>query len=157
MISMIAAGQFLHPAVPFAVFQPLSPPGPSRAHRNACGYSSRDVARCVGQLPLRSKNQGIDEVAEITKNHDSVKDSPDISSPGPEEIVDDAREINPELGHDISEGESYESFLEELVAKCTEATRGPGAMESPHTGSSEWAGFRTTKPLLDVSKMVATC
>lgn len=155
---MIVAGQCLYPATPFVVFQPVSPPGPYCAHRNnACKYSSRDAARCAGQLLLRSKDKGIDEVAEIAKNHGSEKDTPEISSPDFEEIVDNAQEINPELSDDISEGESFESFLDELVAKCTEATRGPGAMESPHTGSSEWAGFRTTKPLLDVSKMVATC
>lgn len=48
----------------------------------------------------------------------------------------------------------YVSFLDELLARCTEATRPGVAMESPHTGSSEWAGFRTTKSLLDVSLTV---
>lgn len=47
----------------------------------------------------------------------------------------------------------FKCYLDELVAACTEATTGPGAMESPHTGSSEWAGFRTTKELLEVRSL----
>ncbi|CAN0110833.1 unnamed protein product [Discosporangium mesarthrocarpum] len=40
------------------------------------------------------------------------------------------------------------TFLDELLDRCREATRSKGAMESTHTGSSEWAGFRTTPELL---------
>ncbi|CAM9664582.1 unnamed protein product, partial [Choristocarpus tenellus] len=40
------------------------------------------------------------------------------------------------------------TILEELLDRCKEATRSKGAMESSHTGSSEWAGFRTTPELL---------
>lgn len=42
------------------------------------------------------------------------------------------------------------SLFEELLRKCTEATSSDGATESPHTGSSEWAGFRTKPHLLEV-------
>lgn len=42
------------------------------------------------------------------------------------------------------------SPFEELLRKCTEATSSDGATESPHTGSSEWAGFRTKPHLLEV-------
>lgn len=41
-------------------------------------------------------------------------------------------------------------FLDELVERCTLATRSDAATESPHTGSSEWAGFRTAPELLEV-------
>lgn len=43
------------------------------------------------------------------------------------------------------------SFLDELLERCTDATRSDGAIESSHTGSSEWAGFKTTPELLEVS------
>eukprot|EP00904_Undaria_pinnatifida_P002545 jgi/Undpi1/12291/HiC_scaffold_5.g01967.m1 len=42
-------------------------------------------------------------------------------------------------------------FLDELVGRCTEATRRDGAVESSHTGSSEWSGFKTTPELLEAS------
>lgn len=43
------------------------------------------------------------------------------------------------------------SFLDELLERCTEATKSDGALESSHTGSSEWAGFKTTPELLEAS------
>lgn len=46
------------------------------------------------------------------------------------------------------------SFLAELLARCDAATRSGAATESNHSGSSEWAGFRTTKSLLEVSSVV---
>lgn len=52
---------------------------------------------------------------------------------------------------DPSGGESA-SFLEELVNRCAEATRTDGSLESSHTGSSEWAGFKTTPQLLEVRR-----
>eukprot|EP00752_Nemacystus_decipiens_P008443 g7547.t1 len=46
------------------------------------------------------------------------------------------------------EGES-EGLLEELLARCSEATKSDAATESSHTGSSEWAGFKTNPELLE--------
>ena len=43
------------------------------------------------------------------------------------------------------------SFLDELLERCAAATRSDGAIESSHTGSSEWAGFKTTPELLEAS------
>lgn len=43
------------------------------------------------------------------------------------------------------------SFLDELLERCAEATKSDGAIESSHTGSSEWAGFKTTPELLEAS------
>lgn len=48
---------------------------------------------------------------------------------------------------------SQASFLDELLQWCAEATKPGAAMESVHTGSSEWAGFQTTKSLLEVSSL----
>lgn len=56
-----------------------------------------------------------------------------------------------ESNDENNDAHQYPSFLDELLLRCAEATRPGAAMESPHTGSSEWAGFRTTKCLLDVS------
>lgn len=57
-----------------------------------------------------------------------------------------------EVGHaDTDDSDQSVFFLDELVERCTLATRSDAATESPHTGSSEWAGFRTAPDLLEVS------
>lgn len=50
---------------------------------------------------------------------------------------------------DDGEGER-ESLLDELLARCSAATKSDAATESSHTGSSEWAGFKTSPELLEV-------
>lgn len=50
-----------------------------------------------------------------------------------------------------TEGDEGESLLDELLARCAEATKSDAATESSHTGSSEWAGFKTSPELLEVS------
>lgn len=56
-------------------------------------------------------------------------------------------------GDDCGGSNNKLTFLDELIERCTEATRSNAATESPHTGSSEWAGFRTTPELLKVRGM----
>lgn len=48
-----------------------------------------------------------------------------------------------------TDGEN-ESLLDELLARCSQATKSDAATESSHTGSSEWAGFKTDPELLEV-------
>lgn len=52
---------------------------------------------------------------------------------------------------DTTEGDGTEmSLLDQLLARGAEATKSGGATESSHTGSSEWAGFKTAPDLLEV-------
>jgi len=53
--------------------------------------------------------------------------------------------------NDVPAGEGERlSLLDELLARCAEATTSDAATESSHTGSSEWAGFKTNPVLLEV-------
>lgn len=106
--------------------------------------------------PQRSKEDSVGEL-ENTSNeyYTELQQEGKIFSSGKDVVFAEA--AAPGRGDDYSRSESYDSFLDELVARCGEATRGPGAMESPHTGSSEWAGFRTTQTLLNVSTTISKC
>ncbi|CAN0262415.1 unnamed protein product [Ectocarpus fasciculatus] len=50
---------------------------------------------------------------------------------------------------DVADGEGGLSLLDELLERCAEATKSDAAAESSHTGSSEWAGFKTAPALLE--------
>lgn len=67
----------------------------------------------------------------------------------PAEVVSaEGRSVAPD-----SEGKGEgESLLDELLARCSAATKSDAATESSHTGSSEWAGFKTNPELLEVRK-----
>lgn len=53
-------------------------------------------------------------------------------------------------GRSVADGEGELSLLDELLERCAEATKSDAAAESSHTGSSEWAGFKTAPALLEV-------
>lgn len=53
------------------------------------------------------------------------------------------------VGDPAGEGEDA-SLLDELLMRCAEATKSDTARDSSHTGSSEWAGFKTAPALLEV-------
>lgn len=72
-------------------------------------------------------------------------------------LVDDEDDVQITAGGrvvppiDAAEGGGKEmSLLGELLARGAEATKSGGATESSHTGSSEWAGFKTAPNLLEV-------
>lgn len=60
------------------------------------------------------------------------------------------RSVVPAMSDDADGGGAEVSLLEELLARGAEATKSGGATESSHTGSSEWAGFKTAPDLLEV-------
>ncbi|CAM9425159.1 unnamed protein product [Ectocarpus sp. 13 AM-2016] len=55
----------------------------------------------------------------------------------------------PAGGRSVLDGEGELSWLDELLERCAEATKSDAAAESSHTGSSEWAGFKTAPALLE--------
>lgn len=60
------------------------------------------------------------------------------------------RSVVPDISDDADGGGAEMSLLDELLARGAEATKSGGATESSHTGSSEWAGFKTAPDLLEV-------
>ncbi|CBN77853.1 vesicle-fusing ATPase [Ectocarpus siliculosus] len=52
-------------------------------------------------------------------------------------------------GRSVPDGEGELTLLDELLERCAEATKSDAAAESSHTGSSEWAGFKTAPELLE--------
>ncbi|CAM9977561.1 unnamed protein product, partial [Ectocarpus sp. 12 AP-2014] len=52
-------------------------------------------------------------------------------------------------GRSVPDGEGELTLLDELLERCAEATKSDAAAESSHTGSSEWAGFKTAPALLE--------
>lgn len=64
----------------------------------------------------------------------------------------EGRSVVPEDG-----GGEGESLFDELLARCAAATKSDAATESSHTGSSEWAGFKTNPELLEVGVLVMPC
>ncbi|CAM9981693.1 unnamed protein product [Ectocarpus sp. 6 AP-2014] len=52
-------------------------------------------------------------------------------------------------GRSVPDGDGKLTLLDELLERCAEATKSDAAAESSHTGSSEWAGFKTAPELLE--------
>ena len=76
------------------------------------------------------------------------KNDPSATQPTPTIIHGNSQK--PDAGDPAEVVNDNKLFFDELLHSCTEATSSDGATESVHTGSSEWAGFRTKPDLLEV-------
>ena len=105
-----------------------------------------DAGRHGGRIGIRRK-RGVAQTQSHARKTPLTEDAFDTATEG-------RRVVAPEDGE--GEGKN-KSLLDELLVRCAEATKSDAATESSHTGSSEWAGFKTNPELLEVGVFVTPC